>query len=337
MKKKHEDQIARRGFIKSLAVAGVGMGIISRGARAQGSSELDSVYKFVAREPGKLKILALTDLHFFNSKDKAKDEQTLEDIRQMIKAFNPELMLITGDIWFEDDFGKGFDRCRWATSQLGQMNIPWAFVWGNHDTSSDHIKCHPIISGAPNSIYRGAKYDGNYRVDVCSPGQDMPFWDLLIVNDAMPESGFQRDQVKWFTEEVDRIKQINPSPPPAFIFCHVPLTQFNRVWKKGLAKGVKNEPVQAEKGDPFAFNAVKKPGLVKAVFCGHDHLNNYYGDLDGIRLEYLRSTGYGGYGGEKVKKGGTIITIDVARTENQFEAITVFADGSTQGFDSVSK
>ena len=337
MKKKHENQIARRDFLKSLAVAGAGAALISRRSLAQAASDQSSIYKFVTREPGKIKLLALTDLHFFNNKYREKDEHTLEDIRQMVKIFNPELMVIDGDIWFEDDFGKGFKRCKWSCEQLGKMNIPWAFVWGNHDTSEDHTKCSPIIASAANSIYRGVRYDGNYRIELCSNGQDNPFWNLLIVNDGMPESGFQRDQIKWFNEEVDRIKLKYPSPPPAFIFCHVPLTQFNRVWAKGLAKGVKNEPVQAEKGEPSAFAAIKKSGTVKAVICGHDHLNNFYGDLDGVRLEYLRATGYGGYGGEKVKKGGTIITIDVTKPENQFDAITVFADGSTWSFDSAAK
>jgi 3',5'-cyclic AMP phosphodiesterase CpdA len=209
------------------------------------------------------------------------------------------------------------------------MGIPWAFVWGNHDTSEDHHKCHPIISSAANSLYRGTLYDGNYRIDISSPGESKPFWTFIIVNDGLPESGFQKDQIKWFREETARIKEKYPAPPPAFAFFHVPLTQFNTIWAKGIAKGVKFEPVQFEKGIPEGFDAIKDSGMVKAVFCGHDHYNNYSGELDGIELQYLRSTGYAGYGGDKVKKGGTIITIDTSKPEKQYDSLVVFADGST--------
>ena len=153
----------------------------------------------------------------------------------------------------------------------------------------------------------------------------------------MPESGFKQEQIKWFKEETARIKEKNPTPPPAFVFMHVPLTQYNTIWAKGIAKGVKNEPVQFEKGSPEGFYAIKNSGMVKAVFCGHDHYNNYSGELDGIELQYLRSTGYGGYGGDKVKKGGTIITINTSNPEKEYETLVVFADGSSLKLDELAK
>jgi len=328
--KKNSFKFGRRDFVKAAALsAGVCMIRPARGWSEESIAQ-SSVATLVTREPGRLEMLALTDLHFFEGKAKEqKDGHTLEDLCSMLKIFNPEMMVVDGDIWYEDNFGKGFKRCQWSCDRLGELGVPWAFVWGNHDTSEDHRKCHKMISGAANSLYRGALYDGSYRIEIVSPGESEPFWELIIVNDAMPESGFQQDQVKWFNAEVERIRQKYPSPPPAFVFCHVPLVQFKTIVSKGLAKGVKNEMVNFEKGVPEAFDAIKKSDMVKAVFCGHDHYNNYGGEMDGVYLQYLRATGYAGYGGDKVKKGGTLITIDAANAEKPFEAITVFADGTT--------
>ena len=71
----------------------------------------------------------------------------------------------------------------------------------------------------------------------------------------------------------------------------------------------------------------KDTDMIKAIFCGHDHVNDYDGLLDGVRLDYLRATGYSGYGGEKVKKGATLITLDL-KNIGEFEAKSVFKDGS---------
>lgn len=42
--------------------------------------------------------------------------------------------------------------------------------------------------------------------------------------------------------------------------------------------------------------AFKERGDVIALFCGHDHSNDYVNDFEGILLGYGRKTGYGCYG-----------------------------------------
>jgi hypothetical protein len=311
--------------------------MINKQGWAEELSDQSSIYKFYTREPGKLKLLALTDLHFFGTPSKENDTQTLKDIRKMIKRFDPELMLIDGDIWHDNLYRSGLDSCEWACEQLGKMNIPWAFVWGNHDTCEDYAKCHQIIMGAANSIYRGTKYNGNYRIEICSPGQSEPFWNFIIVNNGIP-GYFMNPEIKWFNEEVGRIKQEYPNPPPAFLFFHIPFKEFKTIWETGLAKGVQLDPWPNFTKDHFeGFAAIKKSGIAKAVICAHWHCNNFYGNLEGVRLEELRATGYNGYGGETVRKGGTNITIDVSRPDPQFDLFTVFADGKIMRFWEASK
>jgi hypothetical protein len=49
--------------------------------------------------------------------------------------------------------------------------------------------------------------------------------------------------------------------------------------------------------------------------------------MEGVRLEYVRATGHGGYGANLVPKGGTIIDMNLETGE--FRTIVVFADGKT--------
>ena len=83
----------------------------------------------------------------------------------------------------------------------------------------------------------------------------------------------------------------------------------------------------------------------KLRFVGHDHVNDYYFDLDGIRYVYGRKTGifaYGGrwnvkgqfeYGRKAIKPGAKLITLKFGDgSENpmdlEWNQVSVFPDGS---------
>ena len=47
--------------------------------------------------------------------------------------------------------------------------------------------------------------------------------------------------------------------------------------------------------DAGLFDAIKELGVTKAVFCGHDHMNSFGAEKDGILLSYIEPSGYGSY------------------------------------------
>ena len=56
---------------------------------------------------------------------------------------------------------------------------------------------------------------------------------------------------------------------------------------------------------------------MEAVFCGHDHNNDFWGDYNGIKLFYGRKTGYGGYGPPwYMQRGARVIEFSVADNES---------------------
>jgi len=321
-------KFGRRDFLKVIALTGVGFGVRGN-LKAKSIESGNNFARYFTKEKGRLRLLAVTDLHFFDSTHPAENNQkTVNALRAMIEKFNPELMLLNGDTWFEGTGQPSFKRCQWACEQIGKLGIPWILVFGNHDAIVDFKRVYQLLTDTPNSLFSGTEAYGNYRVEICNSGEKSPFWIFIIINDYYPVRGFNQYQINWFNNEVALLKQKYNPPPPCFLFCHIPLPQFKTLWKQGKATGVKNERVFYEGGTYKAFLAIKNSGMVKAVFAGHDHANNYWGDLDGVRLQYLRATGYGGYGGKKVKKGGTIINIDINQPEPKYEFLTVFEDGS---------
>lgn len=319
-------QVTRRRFLQGAAVAGAGLALYGPGralaAMAPAPQGIEAtVPTLLTRTPGKFSLLAVTDLHFYITQI-APEPKTVEDIRKMIHVFDPDLLVVTGDMWHNNPGGRGYSFCKWACKQFSDLPVPWAFAWGNHDQMDDYNQGHKLLTHAPNSMYAGAAADGNYRIAVRDAAGATPVWNLVFLNDS--RGGIQAEQVQWFNAEAARIKTSDPAP--AFLFFHIPIPQYLDIAMPGRAKGVMYEGVAHDGGDHAALQAFHDSGLVRAMFCGHDHVNDYEGKLKGVHIEYLRATGREGYGGDRVPKGGTLITVDAAA--GTFDSVTVFPDGS---------
>ena len=312
-------RVSRRGFI---AAAGglAGSALWSRARPLLAA--MDGPARVTVHAPGTLTILAITDTHFFAKP--YQDGWTMREIRAMVKQHRPDLVVVCGDMWYNNPKGRGLTFCRGACGYMSGPGVPWAFVRGNHDVADDFARAEDALTAAPFSLYRSGA-DGNYVIEVMDPGGTAPWWELIIVNDASPVMGFREPQIEWFSAQAARIKAAYSPAPPAFVFAHIPIPQYQDIVDSGAARGVKGEKVSHEGGSREAFAAMRDSGMVKAVFCGHDHLNDYYGDRDGLRLQYLRATGHGGYGGARVRKGGTVITGRAGARD--FSTMTVFASG----------
>ena len=57
-------------------------------------------------------------------------------------------------------------------------------------------------------------------------------------------------------------------------------------------------------------------GDVLGVFVGHDHTNDFIGDLFGIKLGYARNIGYGTYGKAGFARGARVFSISESDTSH---------------------
>ena len=67
----------------------------------------------------------------------------------------------------------------------------------------------------------------------------------------------------------------------------------------------------------WLFAALHEAGDVMGTFVGHEHINDFWGDLHGIRLCYGRTTGFNSYGREGFPRGARVI--ELTEGERQFE------------------
>ncbi|MBS2039639.1 metallophosphoesterase [bacterium] len=272
---------------------------------------------FRVSDPSHIKLLQLTDLHFYQKPWKKElDRQTRDDVRRLIDLHSPDLLLVTGDLWNNNPLHCGtyyFQQCLdWVVS-LGR---PWLFVWGNHDRLDDYVAAHRALAAAPGSLYRGGKHGGCYRVYL-QDRSNTPIWDLICIN----TNGFGMGPVqqRW-------LSSFQTQNSNAFAVFHIPLRQQAWLWEQGQGKGVKLEPTGygIENG---ATARLLKNHNVRACIHGHDHVNDYSIVSQGIEFIYGRATGHAGYGHERVPKGGKLYELNAQKAT--FAWRSVLADGSS--------
>ncbi|MCM1991425.1 hypothetical protein [Oceanirhabdus seepicola] len=77
--------------------------------------------------------------------------------------------------------------------------------------------------------------------------------------------------------------------------------------------GESNDYFGISKYKPDFFEKAVESGIIKGIFCGHDHLNTFsltYKDIMmtyGMSIDFL---GYSGIGKKYTQRGGTLITIN---------------------------
>jgi hypothetical protein len=103
-------------------------------------------------------------------------------------------------------------------------------------------------------------------------------------------------QVNWFREQNYQIEASDPSKGKGFLFIHIPLIEYMNLYNDYEFYGHRGELVGYPSANTGVFSALKEQQSVEWVVCGHEHVNDYYGNYYGINLAYGRKTGFGCYG-----------------------------------------
>jgi 3',5'-cyclic AMP phosphodiesterase CpdA len=304
-------RFTRREFLTGTSAALVGAIALTGCARkSRILPPLQNDGKEIARlrinDPEHFKVLQFTDVHFFRA-DKPleswRDPKTIELLKTVTDRARPDIIIVTGDLWHNNPHGKGNAYLEFAVAQLESLGRPWMFTWGNHDDVSDIAAAHQRLEGAKNSLYRGGLTNGNYAVEI-TDRDDKPVWRAIGLNTG--EDGVDAQHQAWLKTLATR-----GACPPALAAFHIPLKQYNEAFNMPDGRGMRREKVGNEKEDGSSL-AVLKEANARLTMCGHDHVSDYTGTVDGVMLSYGRSSGYGGYGGEVIRKGGKLYTINCA-------------------------
>lgn len=273
------------------------------------------------RTDGTFTIVQFTDTHFTNTEP--SDEQTVALMAAVLEAEKPDLVMLTGDVI---DGGRCADpgaAWRLALSPIVARGLPWAAVFGNHDDEGrlDRLQLMALQQSIPGCLsQRGPEYltgVSNYVLKVLDEqGSKSAAHLYCIDSNSYSKTGLgvydwiHRDQVAWYAQTARELAEANGEQKlPALAFFHIPLPEYHELWDYHPCYGVKYEEICPPFVNSGLFAALHEAGDVLGTFVGHDHVNDFIGNLHGIRLAYGRATGYNTYGREGMARGARVIRL----------------------------
>lgn len=282
------------------------------------------------------KILQITDVHILN--DEKKDAKAFKTITEMVETTNPDMIILTGDLTSEKE---NFTAFKTGCAFLESFNIPWAFVFGNHEgldikyeenevldpeKIADRQTLSDYLESLPNCIYEAGDENadgmGNYYYNVTDDnGKVITSLIMMDSHSYDEENGgydhFHDNQIEWYENTVKFIaKDVNGDESkvvPSLAFFHVPMQEYMTAYDE--AKATDNLlwgfRFPKEDGTPAVddqmFEKMAELGSTKGCFAGHDHMNNFSVMKDGIRLTYGLSCDHNIY--MVPVRGGVLINI----------------------------
>jgi hypothetical protein len=283
------------------------------------------------RRDGRFTIVQLTDLHWSNGD--GADARTRALVDEVLRAERPDLVALTGDVVSGSE---AKDPCR-AWHEVADLveahGAPWAAVFGNHDHEGRATREQMLRAQRRRRLCltrrgpRDVTGVGNYVLRVrSSRSRKLAAALYFLDSGAYDDLGvgsyawIARDQIAWYLKTSSRLGREFAKPSfklPALAFFHIPLPEWDEVWRTQVCRGRRHEPVCSPAVNSGFFAALVEAGDVMGAFCGHDHVNDYEGTLHGIRLGYGRATGFGEYGRKGFPRGARVFRL--REGERQFE------------------
>lgn len=301
--------------------------------------------KLTFRQDGTFTIVQFTDIHWVDGCEADRRSQALMEL--ILDEERPDLVVYTGDVLYTGKVAEGRQPCldpagafRDAVGPAERRGIPWAYVFGNHDTEqfisreqlaaeAERFSCS-VSSRGPEHLSGFSNFalpivGRNGKEAAVLYGFDTGAYSRL--SRVRGYDWIRRDQIDWYTQQAFMYRGRNGGDAlPALAFFHIPLPEYRQVWEQEVCYGNRYEDICSSSVNSGLFAAMVETGDVIGTFCGHDHVNDYWGALHGIRLCYGRATGYNTYGRAGFPHGARMIRL--REGERDFDTWLRLDDGT---------
>lgn len=266
-----------------------------------------------------------------------------------VEQLKPDLVILMGDNAHgetPEELKKVLLR---ITKPYADNNIPFVFVLGNHDlecgvnTISSQYDVYRQLPGCLLPHSDKVNDFGDYNILIYSENSDIPvfnFW-LMYSGNRAPDYYFsyydfvKPQQIEWYENKSKQLSEQYKKTIPAINIQHIPIPEEFQLLKECTATRMIHDAVAGQneqKGKYYVlddtkatgymgeapcvsgynsgqFASWKKTGDVIAAFFGHDHMNDFAGNVDGILLGQCKTAGFRPYG-DGLMQGVRLIDIN---------------------------
>lgn len=271
-------------------------------------------------------VLSTTDLHLENLKPE-KDMKSIEMLTRQIADVKPDLVIFTGDVI--QTVHQHIDAALFA-DMMEQLGIYWIYTFGNHEAreAKGNFKkfLYENLMSRPHCLnrfgYDGLFGYGNFAVHIMTSltslsqsiycfdsGRDIEESgrkDEGLADDYKGYDFLKRNQIEWYKSHVKEIEK-QYGKTKSLQFFHIPLPEYKEVFdetedktyvpsgKAEIKYGSQHESIGCSPYNSGMFAAIKELASTQAVYCGHDHVNDFCALYDGVYLVYNQPGGYATY------------------------------------------
>lgn len=253
------------------------------------------------------KILGFTDLHFDGLNERIQD--TYKWMCYNIEKEKPDMVVILGDTAL--CYGNR-TRTKEVAEIMKAYGVYWSIVLGNHEGESrlelSRRNTMALYASYENCLVavsvKGVHGFGNTVVNIMSSEKEIA--QSLYFMDSGGENNIkhiQPSQVEWYERTLKATLAKDPDTK-SMIFMHIPIYKYKEACEKvnngelRFIWGEQHESVcsgKSDEEDSFIFQKALELGSTKLFSSGHDHLNDFGLDYQGIRLMYNQPSGYSCY------------------------------------------
>lgn len=254
---------------------------------------------------GKFKIAQFTDVHLDlgNPYRQAQAEKTIAQMRYILDAERPDLVVFTGDVVTGKPAAEGWKR---VLAPVAERNLPFCVVLGNHDAEQDLTRAQiarlvTSCGGSLNTLNEAGEL-ADRELEVLGHASQQPALVLYCLDSHDYSTVEGVDGYGWFTPAqvawlrnccTARTAASGGRPVPSLAFFHIVLHEYLAAWRNPGASHIGRA---AEEECPGALNtgmfaAMVETGSVMGTFVGHDHDIDYLVADKGICLGYGRYSG----------------------------------------------
>ncbi len=297
---------------------------------------------------GKFKIMQIADIQ----EDYPVNPDTIKLISLALEREKPDLVVLTGDqiqaysgCYIKDGERKMREVITSFLSPLEERRIPFCVTFGNHDDDGSvnkdtQIEIYKSYSCSRFGTPRCEEDKATHSLQLFDSNKEKEIFNLYLIdsNKKEPDGSYspvKKEQIEWYRQERERLREKTGDYLPSFVFQHIPVPEFydalikcpkkekgsveafksrkNTFWKldeKIIAEGgFMHESPAVPEINTGEFDALKEKGDVLGLFVGHDHINSYITTKDGIDLGYCQGAGFNTYGpGDK--RGVRVYVLD---------------------------
>ena len=228
--------------------------------------------------------------------------------------------------------------------------IPFTMIYGNHDDMNSFTKEEQAELYRAYSMCCGVDGEtepGTFNLPIYSDDEKKPLFNLWFMDSAWQDkksgvcyTAVKKEAVEWYEKKSAEFKEQNGGRPlPSIMFQHIAMPETAELMEEcgggdsgalfikdkdghgrfvrlspEKADGVIYEPISGCAENYGQFAALKSCGDVKAVVYGHEHKNNYVGELEGIKIIQSSAASFRCYGNQL--RGVRVFVIDENNTEN---------------------